>query len=909
MNKARVIGIFCAIAGLLITVFAVMAQFELALATAGILFTLLTLVILLQQRQLLQRADSIRRNMQSDRRVLVSTIRQNEIRPIAGVTGVDSVNETNNNPRVGVKFEYAQRVLKSPSGLETYALRTKSVRLRDSFARAATNMDYDVADLLYVVRSLRAGKLELGKTAIKQWDSRVLCALARVMANQHANETDAEDAYYIFRFVEDLFGMKSFGRTDAYIYSEVCCELGDYSKALKILRNTKVANRDPVHYALVKANVHSSSNEPDLNRWLDCVNGLFKMDHLCGIELDLTSNSPLLDSLRPSSDVTKAISDGPTVSVIVPTFNGSASLETALRSLASQTWKNIEIIVVDDGSETSEIDAIRRLVLQFQNTKLITLEKNQGPYVARNVGLDHATGDFVTTHDDDDWSHPQKIEIQMNHLINNPNEVANMSRHARCSEDLQFSRINVNPSFSQPNFSSLLVRREVFDKIGRWDRVNRGGDAEFRDRLVKLQGSQIEVVGKAPVSFTRTHAHSLTAGEINRGYIDSSRLFYQAAYSHEHERTALEKITETNFARPNTMKAGNRNAVENDLDIIFATDFSFPGGTSQLTVREMQVAVERGMNIGLLHLPSPVNTGKASLSDDALRVATSENVKVLSLRDSVTADLLIVRHPTVVEFIECLESSICVSRAVLVVNNPPILNGGTGVVYDLRTSIANLTKLFSVEPDVLGESEVTRDSARAIFGSQLLRNETWPGILGNVSKEPRMTVGQRKPIVGRHSRDSKLKWPDALSTIEQLYTSNDTFNVRIMGGVDTLPPKAQKLLFDGADVYGFNEVPVSQFLSEIDFWVYFHSSKLTESFGMATAEAMLAGVVVILPHYMKSNFGEGAIYASPNEVEKLVAELWADREAYRAQAARGQRYAEKHFSADAFIDRVNTYKA
>src|SRR5699024_7724617 len=120
--------------------------------------------------------------------------------------------------------------------------------------------------------------------------------------------------------------------------------------------------------------------------------------------------------------------------------------------------------------------------------RVVRQKENLGAYCARNVGLSVAEGEYITVHDDDDWSHGDKIATQVQHLIGNPEIPGNMSAHVRVTEDLKFIRINNNPVLSQANFSSLMVHRRTFDKIGPWDTVNRGADSEFRDRLVKYYG-------------------------------------------------------------------------------------------------------------------------------------------------------------------------------------------------------------------------------------------------------------------------------------------------------------------------------------------------------------------------------------------------------------------------------------
>ena len=94
------------------------------------------------------------------------------------------------------------------------------------------------------------------------------------------------------------------------------------------------------------------------------------------------------------------------------------------------------------------------------------------------------------------------------------------------------------------------------------------------------------------------------------------------------------------------------------------------------------------------------------------------------------------------------------------------------------------------------------------------------------------------------------------------------------------------------------------FLNGLDFWSYYHSDDLRESFGMAIVEAMSAGVVVILPHYMEPNFGDGAIYAQPDEVQGIVSRLWSDPKAYSEQSERGIRTVKEKYTKNALLERL-----
>ncbi|WP_122088216.1 glycosyltransferase family 2 protein [Halalkalicoccus subterraneus] len=102
------------------------------------------------------------------------------------------------------------------------------------------------------------------------------------------------------------------------------------------------------------------------------------------------------------------------VSVIIPTYNRRCLLSNAIDSVNSQTYKNIEIIIVDDGSE----EDIKEVVNSFDCKNIIYIrhENNKGGSVARNTGIEHAEGDYIAFLDSDDEWRLDKIEKQVNKI-------------------------------------------------------------------------------------------------------------------------------------------------------------------------------------------------------------------------------------------------------------------------------------------------------------------------------------------------------------------------------------------------------------------------------------------------------------------------------------------------------------
>lgn len=111
------------------------------------------------------------------------------------------------------------------------------------------------------------------------------------------------------------------------------------------------------------------------------------------------------------------------VSVVIPTYKREVeTLSKAVNSIANQTYKNIEIVIIDDSPDTYEKRAeVKAYVesLEFKKTIYIQNEKNLGGSLARNLGIDASTGEYITFLDDDDEYKPEKIEKQLRFMQKN----------------------------------------------------------------------------------------------------------------------------------------------------------------------------------------------------------------------------------------------------------------------------------------------------------------------------------------------------------------------------------------------------------------------------------------------------------------------------------------------------------
>ncbi|MFV5696975.1 glycosyltransferase family 2 protein [Flavobacterium sp. ZT3R17] len=110
----------------------------------------------------------------------------------------------------------------------------------------------------------------------------------------------------------------------------------------------------------------------------------------------------------------------PLVSIITPSFNSEKFIAETIQSVQNQTYKNWEMIIVDDCSSDETLSIVTKIALQDNRIQLFQSEKNSGTGIARNTALTKCKGRYISFLDADDLWKPQKLEKQINFLkINN----------------------------------------------------------------------------------------------------------------------------------------------------------------------------------------------------------------------------------------------------------------------------------------------------------------------------------------------------------------------------------------------------------------------------------------------------------------------------------------------------------
>lgn len=233
------------------------------------------------------------------------------------------------------------------------------------------------------------------------------------------------------------------------------------------------------------------------------------------------------------------------VSVIMPAFNARATIEQAARSILDQSWRNLELIIVDDLSSDCTADVAERLAAEDPRIRVLRNPANVGPYVSKNRALRAATGRYVTGHDADDIAIPTRIADQMQPIRDDAACAATIGYMVRLDRDGAFSFPAKVGAYSYDGIArramiSLLIERNVLlENLGAWDCVRFGADSELLARATAVLGPRLREVRKvlmlclnAEGSLTNNASHGITVWDgvspIRKAYHDAWTAWHAA---------------------------------------------------------------------------------------------------------------------------------------------------------------------------------------------------------------------------------------------------------------------------------------------------------------------------------------------------------------------------------------------
>jgi glycosyltransferase involved in cell wall biosynthesis len=206
----------------------------------------------------------------------------------------------------------------------------------------------------------------------------------------------------------------------------------------------------------------------------------------------------------------------PLVSVIIPNYNGEIFLKESLESVLAQSYKNIEIIVIDDGSTDRSVEILE----EYQSKIRFIKSSHNGAAVTRNIGIELSSGEYLAFMDSDDIWMSEKIEKQMSIALNDDVDLIycgyqefglsskiilpNLKFNGDC-----YSYFKEFPGVSPLGCSGILIRSSILLKSGMFDKRFTGA-AEDWDFLRRICMNGRVAFSAEVLYYYRRHENSIT---------------------------------------------------------------------------------------------------------------------------------------------------------------------------------------------------------------------------------------------------------------------------------------------------------------------------------------------------------------------------------------------------------------
>ncbi len=186
----------------------------------------------------------------------------------------------------------------------------------------------------------------------------------------------------------------------------------------------------------------------------------------------------------------------PKISVILPIFNGEKHIEKTLKTILNQTYKNFELMIINDGSTDKTPEILSRI--KDKRVKVINNKKNLGVTKSLNLGIKKARCKYIARCDSDDLNYPKRFEKQINFLEENPeyvligsnakwiNEKGKTLKGFKVKiEDRDIRRwMYIRNQFHHP---SVMYKKSIFEKVGGYnEKFNGVEDYELWFRMMKF---------------------------------------------------------------------------------------------------------------------------------------------------------------------------------------------------------------------------------------------------------------------------------------------------------------------------------------------------------------------------------------------------------------------------------------
>ncbi|GAA4915410.1 hypothetical protein GCM10025790_08080 [Nesterenkonia rhizosphaerae] len=859
--------------------------------------------------------------------------------------------------RARLLSNYLQHAETRGRALERTVLRSESLHMRDILAYGASGGKHTAEEL--------AENILKGRIKPQDVDSAWLATLASVAGLQNIKESDTDFAIAaldlsIAAFSDDR---REFNRLNK-LRAELLFEQGRYAELDRLMdQHPDVATYFYGYLEVDSRSPHVRQRGKALteNRWLAGFNRQFLSNNLLPVHLRPGQEAPFNRLTTPRVHGPAAAVPGrdALVTVIMTTYRPvREDVIQSAQSILDQTWKNLELLVVDDASPDEFEPVLEELEALDSRVRVIRQNVNGGTYAARNVGIAQAQGVFITGQDADDWSHPQRIETQANHLLQDAAAPANQVYTVNMTEDLVRIRRGYHPFI--PSAPTLMVRTHILRELGGYLPARKAADNELRGRVAAYTRRPVRHI-KDPLIFMRILPDSLSRADFRPGWQHPARRAFWSAYKSWHQQAAPAQLARAGreispihipprFTTPPSEP--------NKLDVVIAADWCEFGQRQAAAMEEIQQLRRNGHTVGVLHLENAVHISRTARTYSApiqRLISAGDVTDVLADEDFHEVALLLVRGPELLQFMPHGTTAFRPGRVVVVADKPPVT--GDQVHYVPEDCTQHAAEFFGTRPQWIPTHAAVRAELTGMVSTEQLSSTDWPLAFDPQHWQVRRERPRNlRPVVGRWGGELPAAWPAEPDTgvirvedsraeeaeegeadsaqpddtgvddtqaddtetalvetsssetalgatvkettrqiIEMIWPLDGSMDVRLYG--DTA---AAIRLLGGTRLpsgwMAFSPETISRrtYYRSLDYFVHYPQPGYREGQEIAILEAMAAGCVVILPEEYTDTYGEAALYAPPHQVQDLIRQHHANWNLYLAQSRRAVQYAHLH---------------
>jgi len=244
----------------------------------------------------------------------------------------------------------------------------------------------------------------------------------------------------------------------------------------------------------------------------------------------------------------------PLISVIIPTFNRGYTINKTIKSVINQTYKNLEIIIVDDGSTDDTQKVVKNN--NDKRIKYLRHKKNKGGSAARNTGIKHSHGKYIAFLDSDDLFFDNKLEKQFNILNNLSSQyagiccntiiktnfgsfISDINQEKTIKRDLIYKILSMDIKWRAG--STLMIRKNIIKDVGFWDETfPRHQDYEFLIKIIEKY--KIFIITEPLVTVTRDITSNPSANTLEKAKNKFLNKFeYQIKNFSQHQQKNIRK--------------------------------------------------------------------------------------------------------------------------------------------------------------------------------------------------------------------------------------------------------------------------------------------------------------------------------------------------------------------------------